>query len=561
MKLRSVVVCSSVVVASLAATQALGATACEDLARFGTTNVTITVAKTVDSPAAIAANLAQASIPTPFCRVGGFITPTSDSHIGFEVWLPPDGTWNKKFEAVGNGGLSGALNYRAMISGFTRGYATMTTDLGHTNTPPNSVEDASWALGHPDKVVDYAYRAEHLSTVAAQQIVDAYYGAAPAHSYYAGCSAGGIQGLTELLRYPKDFDGYIVGAATPDHLGQEMLAFWNTLVGSLANPDEALKPAQMELVHKTILEQCSGKNGGAPGDPFLSDPPSCKFQPKTLQCKAGQDPSSCLTTVQVEMFERIYQGPVNPRTKESIYSGLTPGTELGWDRYFTGKKNPVGADRPWAGFMADMVLSDPEYLTQQKYLSFDFDRDLDAVRNKIVGGETLDSSWNTRNRDLEEFKQAGGKVIQYHGWDDPNIPSLEAVKLFTTIVADQARRHRLTPQQALDVTQQFYRLFMVPGMGHCAGGDGPASFGQSVQSTKGDPESDALSALERWVETGVAPEQFTGSRVDARTRAVDMTRPVCAYPKIPVWKGSGSTTEASNFVCAANPQSSLKVSK
>jgi feruloyl esterase len=535
--------------------QAFGAASCESLADFKAANVTITVAKTVDALSSISPALARSTATTPFCRVGGFISPTKDSHIGFEVWLPPDITWNHKFEAVGNGGLSGALNYRAILPGLNRGYATMTTDLGHTNTPPNSVEDATWALGHPEKVVDYSYRAEHESTLAAKQIVDAYYGAGAQHAYYMGCSAGGIQGLTELLRYPKDFDGYVVGAATPDHLGQEMLAFWNTMVASLATPADALKPVQIELVHKKILEQCAGKNGGAAGDPFLSDPTACDFKPKSLQCSGGQDPASCLTPAQVAVFDKIYQGPRNPRTKQLLFSGMTPGTELGWSRYFTGKTNPVDADRPWAGFMAYMVLSDPDYLTQQKYQSFDFDKDFTAVRNRIVAGESLDASWNTRNRDLEAFSSAGGKVIQYHGWDDPNIPSLEAVKLFNDIVADQAKRHRLTAQQAQAATQRFYRLFMVPGMGHCNGGDGPSNFGQGGGgAANASPESDTLSALEVWVEKGVAPEKFIGSRMDAKTSTVNMTRPICAYPKIPVWDGTGKVEEAGSFACAANPK-------
>jgi feruloyl esterase len=544
----------SVACSALTMTQALGATTCEDLAKIHAKNVTISVAASVNALSAISESLARVTVPTPFCRVNGFITPTADSHIGFEVWLPAAGAWNRKLQAVGNGGLSGALNYRAMLPGFSRGYATMTTDLGHINTPPGSVEDASWALGHPQKVLDYKYRGEHLSTLAAKQIVEAYYGTAPAHSYYVGCSAGGIQGMTEVLRFPKDYDGYVIGDATPDHLGQEMAAFWNTLVASLADPTNALQPSQMALVHKEVLKQCAGKDGGVSSDPFLSDPSACKFEPKSLLCSAGQDSATCLNTAQVAIFEKLYQGPVNPRTHEAIASGLTPGTELGWDRYFTGKKNPAGLDRPWAGLLVDMAYSDPAWLSQQKYQTFDFDKDYVALRKLKVGGEPLDSSWNTSNRDLTTFQKQGGKIIHYHGWDDPNIPALEAVKFFTSVVADQAKRHHISMQQALAATEQFYRLFMVPGMGHCAGGDGPSSFGQDGRGLKPDPEYDPLMALEGWVEKGVAPERFIGSRVP-RGAAVDMTRPICAYPKSPVWNGTGNVNEAASFTCAINPHS------
>ena len=534
--------------------RALAATACEGLLKLHAPNVTITTA--MDSPATFSSNLGQTTLATPVCRVNGFLTPTRDSHIGFEVWLPPANAWNQKYEAVGNGGLSGALNYRAMVPGFNRGYATMTTDLGHTNNPPQAGEDATWALGHPDKVVDYAYRAEHLSTVVAKWLIEAYYGKASTHSYFTGCSAGGIAGMTELLRYPKDYDGYIIGDATPDHLGQEIGALWNTLAASLANPAEALQPAQISLVHQRILQQCGAKDGGAPSDPFLTDPLECNFDPAVLRCDAGQDPSTCLSPAQVEIFRKIYQGPVEPNTHESILSGLTPGAELMWDRYFAGKKNPVAADRPWAGFLTYMVYSDPDYLAQEKYLSFDFARDYVATRRKRVGGESLDSSWNTRNRDLDAFRQAGGKIIHYHGWDDPNIPPLEAVKFFMSVVADQARRHRLGAEQALQMTQQFYRLFMVAGMGHCFGGEGPSSFGQNGQrAQKADPEYDTLLALERWVENGVAPERFIASRLNSKTSAVEMTRPICPYPKSPVWNGSGSASEAGSFECADDRRS------
>ena len=545
------VICGGILLSATGAPNAFAAAACEDLAKFHAPNVTIATATPVESLATLSGDFGQATLATPICRVNGFLTPTKDSHIGFEVWLPPANAWNHKYEAVGNGGLSGALNYRAMLPGFNRGYATMTTDLGHTNNPPKAVEDATWALGHPEKVVDYAYRAEHLSTVVAKQLIEAYYGKGSTHSYFTGCSAGGIAGMTELLRYPKDYDGYIIGDATPDHLGQEIGALWNTLAASLANPAEALQPAQISLVHQKILQQCVAKDGGAPSDPFLTDPTACNFDPSVLRCSAGQDPSTCLSPAQVEIFAKIYQGPVEPNTHEPLLSGLTPGSEMMWDRYFVGKQNPVAADRPWAGFMTDMVYSDPDYLTHEKYLSFDFGRDYEALRRQRVAGESLDSSWNTRNRDLDGFRQAGGKIIHYHGWDDPNIPALEAVKFFMGVVADQARRRRLTPDQALQMTQQFYRLFMVAGMGHCFGGEGPSSFGQNGQRpVKADPEYDTLLALERWVENGIAPERFIASRQNSKTGSVDMTRPICPYPQSPVWNGSGSASEASSFECA-----------
>jgi feruloyl esterase len=200
------------------------------------------------------------------------------------------------------------------------------------------------------------------------------------------------------------------------------------------------------------------------------------------------------------------------------------------------------------------MVYDPSYLSQQKYLTFDFGKDYDAVRQAKAGGETFESSWTVKSRNLDPIRAAGGKVIQYHGWDDPNIPSLEAVAFYKAVVADQAQRRHLSPQQAEAETQKFYRLFMAPGMGHCNGGDGPSNFGQNGQRPlKDDPEHDTLIALEQWVEKGAAPERFIGSRVDAKTSAVDMTRPVCAYPKVPVWNGTGPAAEAGSFACGPRP--------
>lgn len=549
--------CVVIALLALAARQASAAARCEDLARLQARYVTITAAAPVNRLQAISPKLAPARIATPLCRVQGFITPARDSHIGFEVWLPPAGAWNQKLEAVGNGGMLGALNYRAMVPGFNRGYATMTTDLGHTNHPPGAAEDGTWALGHPEKVVDYAYRAEHAATLAAKQIIENYYHAAQRHSYYSGCSAGGIQGITELLRYPKDYDGYIIGDATPDHLGQEMGALWDTLEASLAKPGDALTPADLARVHRAVLRQCVGKDGGAPSDAFLTDPPACDFEPRVLQCTAGRSAGSCLSAAKIDALERIYRGPADPLTGQSIRAGVTPGSEMTWERFFAGKKNPAAADRPWAAFLVYMVYSDPGYLPQEKYLSFSFGKDYEAIRHQKVAGEALDAVWNTRNRDLGAFEASGGKVIQYHGWDDGNIPALSAVRFHDSIVADEARRHHLSSVAAQRATSRFYRLFMVPGMGHCGGGAGPGDFGQpGHRSSKPDAEHDVLTALDSWVEHGTAPRQFVASGGDARTqsirtRSANMTRPICPYPEEPRWNGHGDPYDAASFTCTA----------
>ncbi|MBB3953790.1 tannase/feruloyl esterase family alpha/beta hydrolase [Novosphingobium sediminicola] len=545
------------------------AASCEDLAGVKLADGAITATQSVTSLDAVSPALAKESA-APFCRVTGTLTPTPDSQIKFEVWLPLERAWNGKFQAVGNGGFFGFLNHRGALGGVKRGYATMTSDLGHTNRPGAS-EDSSWARGHGAKVVDYAYRAEHLSVLASKTILAAFYGRPADHAYYTGCSAGGIQGLTELLRYQSDFDGYVIGNATPDHVGQELGAMWNTLQASLKYPADALKPAQVSAIHEEVLKQCVAASGGLAGDRFLTDPRLCHFRVEALACKAGEG-VTCLSPRQVAIVRAIYLGPRNSRNGEEHLAGIMPGSELTWDRYFTGKTNPAKADRPWAGFMMDMAYGDPDYLEGQKYQSFDFDRDVTKLRTAMVGGETLDASWNTRNRDLDAFAGAGGKVIQYHGWDDPNIPPMEAVKFRKSLIESIVKRRKLTPAKAEALVDSYYHLFMVPGLGHCSGGDGPWNIGQSgpAPGMPTDGEHDLLSALENWVERGVEPKRVIGAHLaggapgpgnpngGGANAAPDMTRPICAYPAVASYRGSGDKNDAASFTCIAPPAGRTK---
>jgi len=532
--------------------QSAVATPCEQIAPH-TANLTMVSATPVSPPLTVTSGFGTVTISTAFCRVVGFLTPTPDSHIGFEVWLPPTGAWNHRFLGVGNGGFAGALNYSGMAPAFKLGYATMTTDEGHVNIAANPIEDITWARGHPQKVIDFGYRAEHLSTLAAKAIIDAYYGDKPTHSYFMGCSAGGHQGITESQRFPTDYDGYVVGDAGLDHIDTDLDGFWAALAASLADPANALEPAQLQMVHSAVLKQCAGKDGGLPTDGFLTDPRSCHFDPQSLLCKSGQDASICLTAGQITAFEKVYSGPRNPRTKELIDVGFPLGSEITWTN-FVGKKNPAGTERPWAGVLASMVYEDPDYLTGEKYLKFNFDTDYLFTKKKIVGGQTLGSIFDNSTPRLDAIRREGAKIIHYWGWMDGTDPAVHGIEYFERIVSDQASLHHLSPDRAFEQTLTFYRLFLVPGMGHCSGGPGPTNFGQFGQAAvQVDPEHDTLSALERWVEHGVAPGKMIASHVDGKEGAVGMTRPICPYPQISHWVGSGSTDDAKNFVCAAGP--------
>ena len=539
------------VLASSAA-RSLAAASCEKIAP-NVAGLSIVSATPVSSPLTVTSGFGTVTISTPFCRVVGFLAPTSDSRIGFEVWLPPPDTWNHKFLGVGNGGFAGALNYSGMAPAFKRGYATMTTDEGHINIPTNPIEDITWARGHPEKVIDFGYRAEHLSTLAAKKIVDAYYGNAPSHSYFLGCSAGGHQGITESQRYPTDYDGYVVGDAGLDHIDTDLDGFWAALAASLSDPANALQMNQLQLVHSAVLKQCVGKDGGLAADNFLTDPRACHFDTNTLLCKTGQDVSTCLSAGEIAALNKVYAGPRNPRTNEQIAAGYPFGSEISWTN-FIGKKNPAGTERPWAGVLTSMVFEDPDYLSSEKYLTFSFDADYRYTRTKKVGSETLGSIFDNSHPRLDPIREEGGKVIHYWGWMDGTDPALHGIEYFQRVVDDQSKLHHLAADAALRQTLTFYRLFLAPGMGHCAGGPGPSNFGQINQvPVQMDPEHDTLSALERWVEQGIAPDEMIASRVDAKTGAIALTRPLCPFPQFARWTGSGSADNAKNFVCVAGP--------
>ena len=313
---RLLLVCATLTAPMFAAT-------CESLAALQLPDTTVTMA----------ANVAVGAFtpPTPgaavvrdlpaFCRVALTLKPTGDSDIRVEVWLPASG-WNQKFEAVGNGAWAGSISYAAMTEALRRGYATSSTDTGHQG----SGGSGSFALGHPEKVIDFAYRSEHEMTMKAKTIIAAYYGEGPRLSYWNSCSSGGRQGLKEAQRFPEDFDGIIAGAPTADWTGRSIQSVW---IGQAVHRSEAsfLTPDKFSLLHNAVLAACDALDGVKDG--VLEDPRRCQFDPKVLECADGDGPA-CLTTSQVETARKIYAPATNPRTKQTIFPGHEPGSELGW---------------------------------------------------------------------------------------------------------------------------------------------------------------------------------------------------------------------------------------
>jgi len=491
------------------------AATCESLASLSLPEATITSAQTVAAgeftpPAGRGGRGGGPNFKDlpAFCRVQATLKPTSDSDIKAEVWLPASG-WNGKFQGVATGGggagaaIQGAINIAALAASLRAGYATASTDGGHEGGT------LAFALDHPEKVAAWGYRATHEMTVKARAIVAAFYGNPVSHAYWNGCAAGGRQGLMEAQRYPMDYDGIVVGAAANywTHLQS-----WSLWVYEATHKDEAsyIPPAKYPLIHKAAVEACDARDGVKDG--VMEDPTRCKFDPKVIECKPGQDTSTCLTAGQVEAARKIYSPLTNPRTKAELFPGLEPGSELGWAGLADGDEPPLYLRETFKY----LVFKDPAW--DYKMHPVEFDRDV-ALADKLDNGTA-----NAVDPDLKEFFARGGKLIHYHGWSDPLIAPGDAVNYYK----------KVTEKLGAAKTKESMRLYMVPGMLHCRGGEGTDNF-------------DLESVIEDWVEKGKAPEQIIASRVT--NGKVERTRPLCPYPQVAVYKGSGSTDEAANFAC------------
>ncbi|PYU20538.1 MAG: tannase/feruloyl esterase family alpha/beta hydrolase [Acidobacteria bacterium] len=478
------------------------AASCESLATLSQANTTITSAQSVgagefmppgpsESPAA-----AYGKLPA-FCRVAATLRPSSDSDIKIEVWLPFSG-WNGKLQSVGNGGWAGFISYPALARGLADGYATASTDTGHTGNT------GSFALGHPEKMIDFGYRSEHEMTVAAKAIIAAYYGDGPRLSYWNGCSTGGRQGLTEAQRYPSDYNAIIAGAPANNRMH---IYVWSLWIAQAVHQGENsyIPPSKYAMIHKAVMEACDALDGLKDG--LISNPRRCHFDPKVLACK-GVDEPSCLTSQQVEVTRKIYSAAKNPRTGEEIYPGLEPGSELGWANHAGPEPLSYATD----GFKY-VVFKNPDW----DFRTLNLDSDV-ALADKIDNGTT-----SALDPNLKEFFRNSGKLLMYHGWSDPQVSPVNTVNYFNSVL------------KAMDgAAADSIRLFMLPGMGHCGGGDGPNTF-------------DAIGALAQWFEKGQAPNQMVASH--SNNGVAERTRPICAYPQIAAYAGTGSIDEAANFVC------------
>ena len=490
-------------IAALGIAPVFGASTCESLATLKLENTTITMAQPVAAGAFMPPRPAGKQVAAfrnlpAFCRVAATLTPSSDSEIKIEVWLPESG-WNGNLQSVGNGAWAGTISYPAMATALTAGYATASTDTGHTGGDP-----ATFVPGHPEKVIDFSYRAVHEMTVAAKAIIGAHYGNGPKYSYWNGCSTGGRQALTEAQRYAADYDGIIAGAAAIYTTHLQGAQVWSAQV---VHKDEAsyIPPAKYALLHAAVLEACDELDGVKDG--VLENPIKCHFDPQKLLCKDADGPA-CLTAPQVDAARKLYAGPVNSRGK-SLFPGLERGSETGWAT-LSGTRPMALADETYKF----LVFKDANW----NYLDFNAERDIAA------GDKTAGALMNSIDPNLKPLFSRGGKVLMYHGWADPGIAPQNSVNYYNSVVERLGKA----------AVSNSIRLFMVPGMGHCAGGDGTSTFNM-------------MDAISNWVEQGKPPDRIEASRV--RAGKTDRTRPLCPYPQVAVYNGSGSTDDSASFSC------------
>ena len=490
---------------------------CDRIASLALPDTTITATETISGPSFTPpgerGNATLKDLPA-FCRVAA----TSKPAVRFEVWLPVSG-WNGKFQGVGNGANAGTISYDAMALALRRGYAVASTDTGHATT---NGRDAQWALGRPDLVADFGYRGLHLTTEHGKAIVRSFYGQPATRSYYVGCSTGGRQGLMEAQRFPGDYDGLIAGAPAANWTHFQAGGHLWAVLALNKDPESYVPAGKLPLIENAVNAACDAADGVADG--VLNDPRQCRFDARTLACAAGQDPSSCLSPKQAAAVNDIWNGPHNSKG-EQIYPPYMRGAEAagGWATYTTGKGPLSGSHWEQSeNTLKYMVFENPKW----DFRTFDYDRDIPFADGKLA------DTMNAFNPDLSALRKRGGKLLLYHGWNDPSISPQNTVNYYESAVATWRQQEKAGAQ----ATPDFIRLFMVPGMLHCSGGPGADKF-------------DALAALERWVERSETPEVLPASHVT--NGVVTRSRPLCAYPKVAVYSGNGSTERAENFTCQA----------
>ncbi len=437
-----------------------------------------------------------ASLPA-FCRVKATLRPSADSDIKVEVWLPQEG-WNGRLQAVGNGAFSSTPQYGALAQALAAGYTGVATNTGKEGNSGDTL------IGRPEKLKDWGYRAVHEMTVTAKAVITARYGSPAKYSYWNSCSTGGRQGLVAAEYFPEDFDGIADGDAANPMTRNQASTIFSTLA---VNQEEAgfLSAAKWQAYRNAVMEKCDAIDGLKDG--LLENPMACKFEPKEMLCKNG-DNDSCLTAPQIAALSRVHAGMKNPRTGESLHPGWQVGAVPNTNMMVGRRPEQVAIDT------FRVLFNNPDW----DYKTMDFDKDI--ARADQLGRNLMDASDPTR---LKAFLARGGKLMMYHGWSDTNISPLLGLDYYNKAVAANGGRAK---------TDNSIRMFMLPGLGHCG------------------PYFDKMPPIVDWVENGKAPDRIVVNHAGPDGK-VTRTRPACVWPQIAKYNGTGSIDEAANFSCAA----------
>ncbi len=499
---------------------------CDALKDLRLEDTTITRAERVTS-----GDVEGPGIDTPFhglpafCRVTAILRPTTDSEIRFEVWIP-ENDWNGRFLGVGNGGFAGSIWYQQLAGNLRRGFATAGSDAGHQA----DAEDASWAFGHPEKIKDFGWRAVHLTAERAKAIVAAYYGKPATKAYFDSCSDGGREALMEAQRFPEDYDGILAGAPANNwvHMVSSGVDVAQVVRG---DPGSYVSGLKLPAIQRASLAACDTQDGVKDG--ILSDPAKCHFDPEVLLCK-GEESIECLTEPEVNSLKKFYQGGVDSQGK-SIFPGFVPGDETSWSQWVVGMgPGSASGDGYVRNYFSYMVSGDPKW----NVLTANVDASLKQAA--ATTGAEVDAT----NPDLTKFAARGSKLIMYHGWNDQAISPWNSIHYYESV----------QKQMGADKAESVVRLYMAPGVEHCAQGPGPSSFGQFGQATTGAAKYGIFDALVDWVEKSTPPGSVVATKYEHGANGaqkVAMTRPLCAYPQVAKYKGSGDTNDAANFTCSS----------
>lgn len=502
---------------------------------------------TAATPMAAGAQVGSSTVPAAICRVQGVSRPSPGSEINFEVWLPLDAAWTGRLKVDGTGGFAGATPVRRLADDVAAGFAAAGSDMGHVGG-----ESPDWTMNNPEKVKDWGYRAHYYVTTAAKAVANAYYGRPVAHAYFEGCSNGGRQAMMMAQRYPELFDGIIAGAPSMFYPDTLMSIVWtgHTLTPEAGRPP-VVSPAKLEMVGARAMAACDAQDGLV--DQQITNPRACNFNPDVLRCQA-EAAEDCLTDDELRALKAVYRGVPTP-TGESRWHGPAVGSEPEWQ--------PGFADRGGYGrFIGHLVYSQstPPFAP----------RELDLVREYDALKRSLTPWFAAPSPDLTRFRARGGKLIQYHGWDDAVVTPQGSVNYARALATFEALKGlpdarfdaAVESLSAHDVAaaasahggavQDYHRLFMLPHVAHCSGGRGPGLIGGGTGAPPAgmqDANHDLVLSLVRWVEQDVAPEVLIASKLT--DGAITRQRPICAYPKEARYRGAGDINAASSFACVA----------